>query len=445
MQAIRSRLVEDCINELFETLGLQRAHIAGAGQPTLTDWFGLATRYPERIATLTIVSPPIVDTPELEDVAPRLLAIAGETGPTAQGADNLKQELPSARLHTLRGYEWFPWSDLTADRGAEVVQAFREFGDLHATAAVDLPESEGEVAGISYRIRGRGAPLVLLPLALAPSQWEPVLSELAMEYCTISLGGPRLGVVGILEARGRPGSTYLGLVRSLLDLAEIRPGEVILEVGGGSGVVVREIAHRTAGANPIIDVDINPYLLREAAALARQHGVEDRISFREGSAEAIPLPDASVDVALSFTVMEEGDADKMLAELIRVTRPGGRIAAIVRSRDVPCWTSAPLSPALRAKVDQAGFINSGVAAAGCADATLYRRFLEAGLTQVNAFPQFITVSPSDVSVLEINKQRILSVLAPDDAEEWRAAVKQAEDDGTFFLAVGNHCAVGTKP
>jgi ubiquinone/menaquinone biosynthesis C-methylase UbiE len=445
MQTAVPRAVEDCLEDLFKHLGIERAHVAAAGQPTLTDWYGLATRYSDRIATLTVLSPPIVDTGGLEGVAPRLLSIAGDTGPSAQGGTKLKQDLPSAELHVLRGYECFAWSDLMADRGAEIGRALRAFCDRQAVPGINLPEGEGEVAGISYRIRGSGPPLVLLPLALAPSQWEPLLPGLAERYCTISLGGPLLGVVGLLEARGRPRSTYLGLVRTLLDLAEIRPDEVILEVGGGSGVVLREIARRTMGANRIIDVDINPYLLREAAALERHHGLADQISFREGSAEAIPLADNSVDIALSLTVMEEGDADKMLAELVRVTRPGGRIAAAVRSRDIPCWTSAPLNPVLRAKVDQAGLINAGVAAKGCADASLYQRFLSAGLKEVSAFPQFVSITPTEVSVLEISKQRALATLSSAEADEWRAAVDRAEAEGTFFIAVGHHCAVGTKP
>src|SRR5262249_9222744 len=154
----------------------------------------------------------------------------------------------------------------------------------------------------------------------------------------------------------------------------IERGEAVLEVGGGSGVVVREIARRTQGANRIIDVDINPYLLREASSLARQAGFADRISFREGHAEAIPLPDNSIDVALSFTVMEEGDADQMLSELVRVTRPGGRVAVIVRAVDMPSWVNLPLSAAVRAKADEPGIASGGVAAAGCADTSLYRRF-----------------------------------------------------------------------
>ena len=158
---------------------------------------------------------------------------------------------------------------------------------------------------------------------------------------------------------------------------------MVLEVGGGSGVVLRELARRTAGANRIIDVDINSYLLREATALAQREGLAEQMTFQEGSAEAIPLATDSVDVALSITVMEEGDAHRMLAELLRVTRPGGRIAAVVRSLDMPWWVNVPLSPALRAKVDRPGFIGTaGADQAGCADASLYRRFSAAGLTNL---------------------------------------------------------------
>jgi len=266
---------------------------------------------------------------------------------------------------------------------------------------------------------------------------------LGTRYCTITLGGPLLGVVGTLEARGR--STYLGVVRTVLDQIEFQPKEVILEVGGGSGVVLREIARRTAGANRIIDIDINRYLLREAASLAKQAGLAEQMSFQEESAEALPLDADSVDVALSFTVMEEGDANRMLAELVRVVRPGGRIAVIVRSRDLPSWANLPISASLRTKVDRPGLIGAGVAAAGCADASLYRRFHAVGLTELRCFPQLVAMTPTEVSVFTIFQQQILATLTAEEAAEWRSAAAQAEAMGTFFIATGHHCAVGTKP
>jgi SAM-dependent methyltransferase len=93
-------------------------------------------------------------------------------------------------------------------------------------------------------------------------------------------------------------------------------------------------------------VDINRYLLREATALAQQAGLADTIAFQEGHAYALPFPDQSVDVTLSVTVMEEVDADQMLGEMVRVTKPGGRVAAIVRAGDRPFLMNLSLRAAL---------------------------------------------------------------------------------------------------
>lgn len=443
MTAAATGGVEANLLDLFQTLGIERAHIAAGGPPVLTDWHGLATLHPERVASLILPSPPILDAGQLGDIAPRLLVVAGDQGQSAQGARKLLADLPSAASHFLRGYEWQPWSDVITDRGSEVGLAMLNFLDRHPVPTIRLSEGEGETAGITYRIRGTGPPLVLMPLALAPSQWEPLLPTLSARYCTISLGGPLLGVIGTLEERGR--SNYLAMVRNVLDAVGIQPGEVVLEVGGGSGVVLREIARRTAGANPIIDIDINPYLLREAASLAKQAGLADQITFQEGHAEALPLAENSVDVALSFTVMEEGNADRMLGELVRVTKPGGRIAAIVRATDMPSWVTAALSAAVRTKVDQPGMVSGGADPAGCADTSLYQRFHAAGLTELKCFPQFAVLGPTEISRIAIIKQRILATLTGAEAAEWQSAVAQAEANGTFFIASPYHCAIGTKP
>src|SRR5258708_27020965 len=127
----------------------------------------------------------------------------------------------------------------------------------------------------------------------------------------------------------------MAIVRGLIDALGIEPGESVLEVGCGSGVIMRELARRTQGANRLIGRDLSPYLLREARALARRAGLLDHIDFGEGRAEALPLPDGTVDVALSSTVFEEGDADLMLSEIVRVTRPGGRVGITHRAGHMP--------------------------------------------------------------------------------------------------------------
>jgi ubiquinone/menaquinone biosynthesis C-methylase UbiE len=283
---------------------------------------------------------------------------------------------------------------------------------------------------------------VILPLNLARSQWDPILPALAERYCTIVLGGAFLGFVQSLEQRIRGG--YRGVVRALFEAADIQPGETIAEIGCGSGAVVRWLARWTDGGNPITAVDVNRYLLREAASLTRAAGLDYRIEFQHGDAEALPLAAESVDACLSFTVMEEVDADRMLAEMVRVTRPGGRVGVVVRATDLPPWMNVPLRPELQAMI--AASPNAGAAELGCADASLYRRFAAAGLTGLRMGPRLAANQPEPGSdLLSAFTARILQSLPLEAAEEFRSAVNRAVEDETMIWAEAYHSAVGTKP
>lgn len=434
---------EERLSRLFRQLAIGRAHIV-ARDPA--DWQGFVRAHPDQVASLSLLCPVALDPRRVVDLAPRLLVVAGDRGISGERVAKAAATIPGASLATLRDYEALMWSDLAADRGAEIGSTLLDFlrrvdGDLPATAA-RLSEGEGEIAGISYHIRGSGPPLLLLPLLLAPSQWEPLAPALGEHYCTIALGGAFLGSVAVLEARGR--GIYLGMIRTLLDIARIRPGEVVLEVGCGSGVVMREIALRTAGANRLLGLDMSPYLLREARALAEREGCADAIEFREGRAEALPFPDSSIDVALACTILEEGDADRMLAELIRVTKPGGRIGVVVRAVDMPGWVNLPVGATIKAKAEAPGLFGAGVVASGCADAGLYQRLREAGLNQLICFPQLTAVAPDDPRV-PMFQQQALAALSGEEATEWLKAVAVAEVAGVSFIAVPHHCAVATKP
>jgi len=421
-------------------LGIERAHFAASLPADIT---GFAQAHPECMASLTLVCPPRLDPSPLRALGARLQIIAGDQGPSAAMVRQAVTSLPEATLVWLREYFSPPWADAVADRTQDIDTALldflRPFDQPHRDSGV--PRPQGAVAGITYHSQGEGPPLALLPLSLASSQWDPLLSRLSTRYRTVMLGGPELGFMAILESRGRSAG-YHSVVRHLMDAVQLRPGEVILDVGCGSGVLDRWLARYTVQANRIIGVDLNRYLLREATALATQEGLADVIAFREGNAEALPFPDNHVEVAVSYTVLEEGDADRMLAEMLRVTKPGGRVAVMVRAMDVPWVVNVPLRPELKTKAEiPRGFVG----ARACADASLYRRFQQAGLTHVQMFPQFAPFEQPHAPIGQFWQAAILGALTAEETQEWHAGMAQAVAEGTYFIAQAHHCAVGTKP
>ena len=237
MDAEAEPSTEDRLRQLLRHLGIDQAHFAGYP----ADWPRLAARYPEVFSSFTVIAAPSFDPRAVEPLAAKSLVITGDRGRAAEATLGGMDRLPGAELVTLpTTNEILGWSDVAAERTDELGGAMLQFLARMTAAApsgiVALREGEGEIAGISYRIRGTGPPLVLLPMFLAPSQWEPLVPRLNKHYCTITLGGAALGAVAILESRGRAAG-YLHMVRTLIEEAQLRPGEAVLEVGCGSGVL----------------------------------------------------------------------------------------------------------------------------------------------------------------------------------------------------------------
>jgi len=435
--------VEELIYQLFQHFGIQQAHIA-ASMPG--DWMGFAASHPECISSLTLVSPRSIDPAAVAGFTDRLLVITGDQGKPAEALRRAMSNLPGATLLALRDYSSAgSWLDIVADRTEEVgltmMNLLARLGQEQKVREVSLPEGEGEVADISYRVEGSGPPLLLFPLALALSQWEPLVPKLKERFCTITLSGAKVGQVAALEERARGG--YLRVVRTLIEETQLHPGESVVDVGCGTGALDRWLAHHTNGKNRIVAADNNGYLLKEATALARKEGLEGALEFREGNAESLPFGSDSFDVVLAFTLLERLDADRVLQELVRVTKPGGRVGVVVRALDVSYFINVPLKTELKRLVEDPGTIGGSVAELGCADASLYRRMCQQGLVLVKMLPQLATVK--DGMRLQLFKDRIFTALSSEQKKEWEDAAARAESDGSFFYAEPYHCAVGTKP
>jgi arsenite methyltransferase len=127
-------------------------------------------------------------------------------------------------------------------------------------------------------------------------------------------------------------------------LAELRPGEIVLDLGSGGGIDVLLSAKRVSPGGKAYGLDMTDEMLELARENQRRAGVEN-VEFLKGEIENIPLPDDSVDVILSNCVINlSADKDRVLREAFRVLRPGGRLAV----SDIV--TKGGISPELRQSV-----------------------------------------------------------------------------------------------
>ena len=109
-------------------------------------------------------------------------------------------------------------------------------------------------------------------------------------------------------------------------LLGVSPGEQVLEIGCGSGAVTRALAERIAPDGKVIGLDACAPLLPIARRLADEAGLGTLIEFRYGDCRDLPFLDASFDVTLAVTTLSHvPNAERALHEMVRVTRPGGRL------------------------------------------------------------------------------------------------------------------------
>jgi arsenite methyltransferase len=153
-------------------------------------------------------------------------------------------------------------------------------------------------------------------------------------------------------------------------LAELKTGEVVLDLGSGGGIDVLLSARRVGPIGKAYGLDMTDEML----ALARENQARSgltNVEFLKGEIEHIPLPDNSVDVIISNCVINlSADKDRVIAEAFRVLKPGGRLAVsdvVVRGDDVPaevrrsmelwvgCIAGALEEARSRRKLEGAGF------------------------------------------------------------------------------------------
>lgn len=237
----------------------------------------------------------------------------------------------------------------------------------------------------------------------------------------------------------------------LADAAQLRPGQTVLDVACGTGVVAREALARVAPGGSVAGLD------PDAGMLAVAQRIAPHVDWKRGAAESIPFPDRSFDAVLSqFGLMFFADRQRAIREMLRVLAPGGRLAVAV-------WDSLENVPAYAAEVK----LVQRIAGARAADALripfqlgdreeLAALFADSGAASVSvATVPGVARFPSVRSVVEaelrgwlplvgvnLPEEQIQRILA--EAEQALRPAVGAEGDGIVF-EMPAHVVTGRKP
>src|SRR5512143_2967620 len=181
-------------------------------------------------------------------------------------------------------------------------------------------------------------------------------------------------------------------------LAELKPGEIVLDLGSGGGIDVILSARRVGPTGRAYGLDMTDEMLALAEENKQKSGLTN-VEFLRGEIEHIPLPNDSVDVIISNCVINlSGDKDRVLQEAFRVLKPGGRFAVsdvVVRGEMPPavrksmelwvgCIAGALSESDYRARLAKAGFTGIDVEVTRVYRAEDARDFLAAAGLDVEA-------------------------------------------------------------
>jgi SAM-dependent methyltransferase len=223
-------------------------------------------------------------------------------------------------------------------------------------------------------------------------------------------------------------------------LMQIGAGDRVLDVGCGPGVDTQALARIVGPTGRVTGVDIDPGMIEQAAAAARAAGIDGFVDHQLIDAHALPLADASFNAARSERVFQHAvDPDRLLREMIRVTRPGGRV--VVGDADHTTISIDCDDMRLEWKVREA---RAFYFAHGAIGRRLPRMFDEGGLTGVSIEAIPLVVRDGPLVRLAFQYERVEAqaladgALTQEELDRWRAVFNQPHffATGLYFIVSG---------
>jgi ubiquinone/menaquinone biosynthesis C-methylase UbiE len=233
----------------------------------------------------------------------------------------------------------------------------------------------------------------------------------------------------------------------LVEAAGVAPGQAVLDVACGTGVVARAAAGRTGGHGRVVGVDLNEAMLVVAQRLRPD------IEWRQGDAQALPFPDASLDVVVCQSgLMFLSDVVGALREMARVVRPGGTVAVQVWDRLEAQTGYAPLHEVVARHAGQEAVglmsayfalgdldqLSAWIEAAGLRVAATRTRV---GAVRLGSLDEFVTVEVEGTPLLERISDEAYGRIRADAV---RALAGFAGEDGRAAIPIAGHLVTARR-
>ncbi len=228
---------------------------------------------------------------------------------------------------------------------------------------------------------------------------------------------------------------------TIIDGLRLQPGAQVLDIGCGMGADAFELAAKVGPKGLVTGVDFSETLIAEA--IRRAAGRNLPVAFEVGDARALRFPDHSFDaVRTERMLMHVPDAEKALAEMARVLRPGGRMA--VQDFD---WETQFCDSPYKETTRKIALSFCDEMKTGWIGRRLPRVFREVGMKDVSCSFQTITLTYDFLQLLiggHVVHAVTTGLLSEQEADLWWTNLAQANDKGTFLYGFTAFIVSGTK-
>lgn len=265
-------------------------------------------------------------------------------------------------------------------------------------------------------------------------------------YRAIDVQADPASFVEALEMRGRT-PAQARLRRRFLRFVPVRPGHAVLEVGCGTGVIVRDLAALVGPRGRVVGIDPSRTVVSAARGLGRAQPGARRVSLRVGDGARLPFRRDRFDVTLAVTVLlHVADPARVVAEMVRVTVPGGRVA--VQDQDFGTVIATHPDPVLTEQIFRE--VPARIYAEPHSGRRLPGLLRAAGLEHVRLLAdvyQDTTLEPYTKAFLERRAETAvrLGVVGARTAQRWLDGFTDLVARGAFVLTMNYYGAVGVKP